>query len=110
MVSPPDAGFEGNRDAKLRPLAGGRLDLQTAPQRVDSLPDSDQPESLRSSAGADALDVEAGPVVPDRAADRSLFAQETNRDPGRVRVPAHVGQCLLDDAIEGRLDRGRKTP
>src|SRR5207247_5964556 len=100
---------QGNRYSKLRPAPPGRIDRQLSAERVQTLAYPDQAQAPVAFAVERRGDVEAAAVVLDRASDLIRQDGETDVDPVRHGVLRGVPDGLLDDPVQGHLDRGRQA-
>jgi hypothetical protein len=98
--------FRGRqREARAQGGAGARrrLDVEAAAGEFGALAHAHQPRT-----GAQPLDVEANPVIPDRDLEGNVLCRQRYFDVASARVPGDVGQCLLRDAeADGRSSKAR---
>ena len=83
-------------------VAGLRFDGQPAAQQRDPLLD---PVESQVTIDRRPDRIEAPSVVLNDGADALVVLLQEDADGGGLGVSRHVGQRLLDDAVEGRLQR-----
>jgi hypothetical protein len=96
------------RDPQLGAAGRPGFDFQRPSKRSDTLPNADEPETVRGRGRTPASHADA--VVPDRTPDAIGFDPQIHPDPRGASVLDRVGESLLHDSVERDLERAGKAP
>ena len=85
-------------------MARPRIDLQGSPDGGYALLHGDESQSFPLRRLLNLANIESRAVVPDRAAQESIFSASSNPHVSSPGMFNGVGQCFLNDAIESSFN------
>src|SRR4029453_6875117 len=97
------------RDLECRALSGGRGDLEGPPQGLQALLDAEETETPWPGPGHYLLDRKPRSVVAEEAVHPPALVPHLEMDVGGGSMFGDIGQALLHDAVEGRLEGRRQS-